>query len=118
MVVLETVADLAWAADLAALELHVPQWQIAGTLEPTLPDLLVLDLDPGPDTGIRECCRLAERLRPILEADGLGPLAKTSGKACRSDATISGMTSSRPATRPRPTPNASSASRPTAPCPG
>jgi bifunctional non-homologous end joining protein LigD len=79
MVVLETVADLAWAANLAALELHVPQWQIGSKLQPTLPDLLVLDLDPGPDTGIRECCRLAERLRVRLVADGLDPVVKTSG---------------------------------------
>ncbi|WP_197028996.1 non-homologous end-joining DNA ligase [Blastococcus sp. URHD0036] len=79
MVVLETVADLAWAANLAALELHVPQWQIGSKLQPTLPDLLVLDLDPGPDTGIRECCRLAERLRERLVADGLDPVVKTSG---------------------------------------
>jgi bifunctional non-homologous end joining protein LigD len=79
MVVLETVADLAWAANLAALELHVPQWQVGSRLQPTLPDLLVLDLDPGPDTGIRECCRLAERLRRRLVADGLDPVVKTSG---------------------------------------
>ena len=46
MVLLETVADLAWAANLAALELHVPQWQVGSRLQPTLPDLLVLDLDP------------------------------------------------------------------------
>ncbi|RBY90730.1 non-homologous end-joining DNA ligase [Blastococcus sp. TF02A-26] len=79
MVVLETVADLAWAANLAALELHVPQWQVGSRLQPTLPDLLVLDLDPGPDTGIRECCRLAERLRERLVDDGLDPVVKTSG---------------------------------------
>ncbi len=79
MVVLETVADLAWAANLAALELHVPQWQVGSRLQPTLPDLLVLDLDPGPETGIAECCRLAERLRMRLVADGLDPVVKTSG---------------------------------------
>ncbi len=79
MVVLETVADLAWAANLAALELHVPQWQVGSKLQPTLPDLLVLDLDPGPQAGIAECCDLAERLRVKLVADGLDPVVKTSG---------------------------------------
>jgi bifunctional non-homologous end joining protein LigD len=79
MVVLETVADLAWAANLAALELHVPQWQVGSKLQPTLPDLLVLDLDPGPQAGIAECCDLAERLRVALVADGLDPVVKTSG---------------------------------------
>jgi bifunctional non-homologous end joining protein LigD len=79
MVVLETVADLAWAANLAALELHVPQWQVGSRLQPTLPDLLVLDLDPGPDAGILECCEVAQRLRERLAADGLDPVVKTSG---------------------------------------
>ena len=79
MVLLETVADLAWAANLAALELHVPQWQIASKLQPALPDLLVLDLDPGPNTGIYECCVVAERLREHLVHDGLDPVVKTSG---------------------------------------
>jgi bifunctional non-homologous end joining protein LigD len=79
MVVLETVADLAWAANLAALELHVPQWQVGSRLQPTLPDLLVLDLDPGPDAGILECCEVADRLRQRLVDDGLDPVVKTSG---------------------------------------
>ncbi|SDD56191.1 bifunctional non-homologous end joining protein LigD [Geodermatophilus telluris] len=79
MVVLETVADLAWAANLAALELHVPQWQVGSKRQPALPDLLVLDLDPGPDAGIRECCEVAERLRVRLVDDGLDPVVKTSG---------------------------------------
>jgi bifunctional non-homologous end joining protein LigD len=79
MVVLTDVPDLAWAANLAALEVHVPQWQVDDDGEPQLPDLLVLDLDPGPETGILECCRLAERLGERLEADGLDPVVKTSG---------------------------------------
>lgn len=79
MVVLETVADLAWAANLAALELHVPQWQVGSRLQPALPDLLVLDLDPGPDAGILECCEVADRLRERLVTDGLDPVVKTSG---------------------------------------
>jgi bifunctional non-homologous end joining protein LigD len=79
MVVLESVADLAWAANLAALELHVPQWQVDDDGVPQLPDLLVLDLDPGPETGLPECCAVAERLGARLEADGLDPVVKTSG---------------------------------------
>ena len=79
MVVLESVADLAWAANLAALELHVPQWQVDADGAPQLPDLLVLDLDPGPETGLAECGAVAERLGERLEADGLDPVEKTSG---------------------------------------
>ena len=76
MVVLESVADLAWAANLAALELHVPQWQVDDDGVPQLPDLLVLDLDPGPETGLAECCAVAERLGARLEQDGLDPVVK------------------------------------------
>jgi bifunctional non-homologous end joining protein LigD len=47
-----------------------------GTVDP---DLLVFDLDPGAPATIVECCRVAEALRPVLEADGLRPLPKTSG---------------------------------------
>jgi bifunctional non-homologous end joining protein LigD len=79
MVILESIADLAWAANLAALELHVPQWQVDDDGVPQLPDLLVLDLDPGPDTGLAECCAVAERLGARLEDDGLDPVVKTSG---------------------------------------
>ncbi|RBY82959.1 ATP-dependent DNA ligase [Geodermatophilus sp. TF02-6] len=79
MVLLESVADLAWAANLAALELHVPQWRVGSRLQPAPPDLLVLDLDPGPDAGIRECCQVAARLRERLLDDGLDPVVKTSG---------------------------------------
>ncbi|GAA3867595.1 DNA ligase D [Saccharothrix violaceirubra] len=67
---------LVWAANLAALELHVPQWTVDDV---RLPDRLVFDLDPGPDTTVVECCRVAERLHAELTADGLVPVAKTSG---------------------------------------
>jgi bifunctional non-homologous end joining protein LigD len=41
-----------------------------------------------------DCCRVAQDLRPLLEADGLAPLAKTSGgKGLQLYASISGLTS-------------------------
>ena len=67
MVILEATADLAWSANLAALELHVPQWQVDDDGVPQLPDLLVLDLDPGPETGLAECCEVAYA---VWTADG------------------------------------------------
>jgi len=75
-VVLDSVAALAWAANLAALELHVPQWKVAddGTAAP--PDLIVVDLDPGPPATIVECCQVALIVREIL---GPTAVAKTSG---------------------------------------
>jgi len=79
MVLLAAVPDLVWSANRAALEVHVPQWQVDGAGTPQLPDLLVLDLDPGPGTGVVECARLAHRLRERLADDGLDPVVKTSG---------------------------------------
>jgi bifunctional non-homologous end joining protein LigD len=79
MVLLQAVPDLAWSANLAALEVHVPQWQVDDDGAARLPDLLVLDLDPGPGTGVVECAAVAHRLRERLVDDGLDPVVKTSG---------------------------------------
>lgn len=70
---------LVWAANLAALELHVPQWTVGARGARRNPDRLVFDLDPGAPATIVECCRVACLLRTELEADGLRPVAKTSG---------------------------------------
>jgi bifunctional non-homologous end joining protein LigD len=75
-VVIDGLPSLIWAANLAAIELHVPQWRLPPGGDP---DLIVFDLDPGLPATIVECCRVAEALRPLLEADGLMPYAKTSG---------------------------------------
>ena len=82
-VVIDDLPALIWAANLAALELHVPMWRFArprrrdrtvgaepgGGADPevsTPPDLLVFDLDPGAPATIVDCCRVAEALRPVL----------------------------------------------------
>ncbi|MDX8148387.1 DNA ligase D [Lentzea sp. BCCO 10_0061] len=75
---LHELAALVWAANLAALELHVPQWTVTDGVR-DLPNRLVFDLDPGPGTTIVDCCRVAERLHDVLVADGLIPVAATSG---------------------------------------
>jgi bifunctional non-homologous end joining protein LigD len=88
-VVMDDLPTLIWAANLASLELHVPQWRFPGND----PDLLVFDLDPGAPATIVECCRVAEALRPLLEADGLEALPKTSGgKGLQLYAPVSGIT--------------------------
>jgi bifunctional non-homologous end joining protein LigD len=74
-VVIDDLPTLVWCANLAALELHVPQWRIGYE-----PDLLVFDLDPGPPAGLDEACRVALLLRALLAADGLGSYPKTSGR--------------------------------------
>lgn len=69
---------LLWAANLAALEFHVPLWHVAkGKAIPAPPDYMVFDLDPGPGTSIVECCRVAQWLGARLDRDAL--FAKTSG---------------------------------------
>jgi bifunctional non-homologous end joining protein LigD len=70
---------LVWAANLAALELHVPMWRVTRTGKPKHPDLMVFDLDPGPPATIVECCDVAGHVRSLLAADGLTAYAKTSG---------------------------------------
>ncbi|XGP76305.1 DNA ligase D [Actinokineospora auranticolor] len=76
---LDDLPGLVWVANLAALELHVPQWAVGGGDRRLAPDRVVFDLDPGPGTTIVECARVAEHLHDVLTADGLGPVACTSG---------------------------------------
>ncbi len=69
---------LLWAANLAAIEFHVPLWHVAkGKSIPAPPDYLVFDLDPGPGTSIVECCRVAQWVGERLGREPL--FAKTSG---------------------------------------
>ena len=97
--VVDDLPALIWAANLAGLELHVPQWRVP---ELRRPDLLVFDLDPGAPANIVDCCRVAEDLRPLLEAEGFAPLAKTSGgKGLQLYAQISGVTSEQASDRAR-----------------
>ena len=77
------VADLptlVWAANLGAIELHVPLWRAGRRRKlPGPPDQFVVDLDPGPGTSIAECCTVAHLAREALEDRGLATVAKTSG---------------------------------------
>ena len=73
------LATLTWLAQIAALEIHVPQWQFGRTGARKNPDRMVLDLDPGPGAGLRECAEVAGLARVILEGMGLDPMPVTSG---------------------------------------
>lgn len=75
-VLVEDLATLMWAGNLACVEIHTPQWRAAA---PQTADRLVIDLDPGPDRTVIDCCRVALLLRERLAADGLETWAKTSG---------------------------------------
>jgi len=78
-VVVEELATLVWLANLAALELHVPQWHLPPRARKPRTDVIVFDLDPGAPADISQCCEVAMWLRDVLDDDGLTPVAKTSG---------------------------------------
>jgi bifunctional non-homologous end joining protein LigD len=87
----DDLATLTWLANLAALELHVPQWTVGsrGAIRP--PDRLVVDLDPGPGAGLAECAEVAVAVRELLAADGLTAHPVTSGsKGMQLYAAVSG----------------------------
>ncbi len=78
-VVVDGLPTLIWAANLAALELHVPQWTVGPRGAVRGADLLVFDLDPGAPAGIVECAQVARLLQESLAEDGLTVYPKTSG---------------------------------------
>ena len=72
LLLIDGLAPLLFAANLAAVELH----PLPGL---DAPRALVLDLDPGAPAGIEECCHVALLLRERLAAAGLQSFPKTSG---------------------------------------
>lgn len=78
-VVVDDLQTLLWVANLAGIEIHVPQWRVAPGGEANGPDLLVLDLDPGPPADVITCAEVALLLREVLDSAGLKAWAKTSG---------------------------------------
>ncbi|GAB3868982.1 non-homologous end-joining DNA ligase [Dactylosporangium cerinum] len=79
-IVVEELATLVWLANLAALELHTPQWRVSADGTVLNPDLLVIDLDPGPPAGLPACFEVAQLVRDRLADDGLDLQPKTSGR--------------------------------------
>jgi bifunctional non-homologous end joining protein LigD len=74
---LDSVAALAWAANMAAIEIHAPMARGADIESPTM---CVFDLDPGAPAAMRECAEVALDIRDTLERlAGLQCFAKTSG---------------------------------------
>ena len=93
-VVADDEATIVWLANLAALEMHVPQWTVRSATpvdnivnlpepEPRrgepLADRVVVDLDPGTGMTIVECARAALIVAARLAEDGMIPIAQTSG---------------------------------------
>ncbi|CAN5805689.1 hypothetical protein BH10ACT1_BH10ACT1_33240 [soil metagenome] len=73
---LDETAALAWAANLAAIELHAP---MARAVDIESPTMVVFDLDPGPGTDIVQCAEVGLWIRDVLAGIGLDAYPKTSG---------------------------------------
>ncbi len=86
--VVNDLATLTWLGQLAALEIHVPQWRFGRNGQPKHPDRLVLDLDPGDGVSLTDCAEVARWAREILadtfdrvdlQVPGHDPVPVTSG---------------------------------------
>lgn len=75
--VIDSLAALIWHVNLNSLELHTPQWRVGPRGAAKKPDRLVVDLDPGPGTGLAECAEVALMVRERLDDASLRPV--TSG---------------------------------------
>ena len=93
-VVADDAAAVVWLANLAALEMHVPQWTVSSAtavdgivnlpeVEPRsgepLANRVVVDLDPGTGMTIVDSSRAALIVAAKLAGDGMIPIAQTSG---------------------------------------
>jgi bifunctional non-homologous end joining protein LigD len=93
-IVVDDEAAVVWLANLAALEMHVPQWTVSSATPAngiiSLPELqprsgeplanrLVVDLDPGAGMTILDSARAALIVAARLADAGMIPVAQTSG---------------------------------------
>jgi bifunctional non-homologous end joining protein LigD len=74
--VMNDLAALVWAANLADLELHTFLHRAPAIHRPTA---LAFDLDPGPPADLVQCCQVGLWLKDIFDGFGLKSFPKTSG---------------------------------------
>ena len=77
--IIDTPTGLAWIAQQAALEVHVPQWRFTADGQPGPADRLVFDLDPGEGVTMGQLCEVARAVREIMADIGLTLYPLTSG---------------------------------------
>lgn len=85
--IIDSVDGLAWIAQQAALEVHVPQWRFvaewtrsrAEELKPGPATRLVFDLDPGEGVTMAQLAEVARAVRELITAIGLTTYPLTSG---------------------------------------
>lgn len=77
--IIDSSTGLAWIAQQAALEVHVPQWQFGPDGRPGPANRLVFDLDPGEGVSMPQLCEVAHAVREMMEDIGLRVFPLTSG---------------------------------------
>lgn len=77
--IIDTFEGLAWIAQQASLEVHVPQWRFDADGNPGLATRIVFDLDPGEGVSFRQLCEVAHEVRGYVEDIGLTAYPLTSG---------------------------------------
>ena len=77
--VIDSATGLAWIAQQAALEVHVPQWRFGPDGRPGPANRLVFDLDPGEGVTMAQLGEVAYAVRDMIEDIGLRVFPLTSG---------------------------------------
>ncbi|OBC01393.1 ATP-dependent DNA ligase [Mycobacterium sp. 852002-40037_SCH5390672] len=85
--IIDSPTGLAWIAQQAALEVHVPQWRFvaewtrsrAEELKPGPATRLVFDLDPGEGVTMSQLAEVAHAVRELITGIGLTTYPLTSG---------------------------------------
>ncbi|OBJ07392.1 ATP-dependent DNA ligase [Mycobacterium sp. 1482292.6] len=85
--IIDSPTGLAWIAQQAALEVHVPQWRFvaewtrsrAEELKPGPATRLVFDLDPGEGVTMAQLAEVAHAVRELITGIGLTTYPLTSG---------------------------------------
>ncbi len=84
--IIDSVDGLAWIAQQAALEVHVPQWRFEAEwtrkgeqLKPGPATRLVFDLDPGEGVTMAQLAKVARAVRDLMADIGLTTFPLTSG---------------------------------------
>ena len=77
--IIDSSTGLAWIAQQASLEVHVPQWRFTSDGKPGPATRLVFDLDPGEGVTMPQLCEVANAVRELMDDIGLTVYPLTSG---------------------------------------
>lgn len=77
--IVNTREGLAWIAQQAALEVHVPQWRFDSGGGQGPATRIVFDLDPGEGVTMPQLCEVAQAVRELMGDIGLTTFPLTSG---------------------------------------